>query len=283
MKNSKYIIALLAILFVSVSAYSQALTSSYFIDRSFQRSALNPAFSPESNYLSLPFLSGTQVSIGSNFGIDNFVFNEDGTLYTYLNKNVPASEFCNRLKNDPTLALGANVKVLGLGFHIGEYGYLTFHADAIVNGNVAVPKELFYLTKLGMPSDHSGNVYHLNNLNLFQLGYLQAGVAFKYDFSALVPGLSVGARVKYAFLADAVDVDVNQADLYMSEDKWMIKTDAIATIATPMVKYDPQTQELKNTGNYSLAGGGLLFDFGAEYKLSLDCGAFSGVNFGLNL
>ena len=278
MKNFRYTIVLAVLLSASSSSFAQAVIGSYFIDRSFQRTAFNPAFSPESNYISLPVMGGFQAGISSNYGLDNFLFHKDGTLYTYLNKNVPVDEFCGKLKNDPTNFVGADFKVLGFGFHLGKYGYLSFDADVVVDAHVTVPKELFYLTKMGMPKDGSGNVYNLSSMNLTELAYLQAGVAFSFDFSALVPGLKVGARVRYAALAEAVEAKANNVQLYMTENEWKIKTDAEGHVVTEAITYDPETKQFKTSGKYNVAGGGLLFDFGAEYRIALDCGPINGVN-----
>jgi len=277
MKNFKYTFAILVGLIITVSTYGQALLSTYFIDRSLQRSAMNPAFSPKSNYISLPVLGGIEVGLGSNFGIDNFLFNKQGTLYTYLNQNVSAEEFISKMKYDPTIAINSDIKLLGVGCHIGTQGYLSFDFDAIVKGDLATPKELYYLTKLGMPE--SSSTYNLDNLDFCQLGYFQFAVAYKHDFSKLVPGLSVGARFKYIALAEAADVTVNKASLYMSEDKWMVQTDAEATVATPYLTYDPQSGSLKPTGKLNLAGGGVMFDLGAEYFLDLGMSGFRGLKF----
>ena len=113
MKTKKTLFAALVAILIPLSLSGQAVNSSYFIDNSLQRVRLNPAFSPEASvgYFGA-LLGGVSVNIGSNMATEDFLFNKDGQLYTYLNKNVTVEEFAARFKTDPTFNFKMNEELL---------------------------------------------------------------------------------------------------------------------------------------------------------------------------
>ena len=65
----KYIFICLAVLLLPISTSAQALRGSYFFDSSIQRIKMNPAFSPRTNYVTVPVLGDLSFNINSNIGV----------------------------------------------------------------------------------------------------------------------------------------------------------------------------------------------------------------------
>lgn len=282
MKKINLLVSAAAIL-ICTCAGAQALSSSYFLDRSFQRTELNPAFAPEDGYVSLPVISGIGTGANANFGIDDFLFNVDGVTYTFLNKRVPYETFAAGLIGDPTVSADFSARLLGVGVKIGKRGYLTVNADLMVSADVTVPRQLLLFAKAAMPS--SSTEYNFKNLAVSQISYVKAGVGYSYDFEDLVPGLKAGARINYIALGDLVDVRFNNAAISMSADKWTVNTDATGIAVAKGVSMDMTDKKFNPTfdGPYGLAGGGVTFELGAEYKLKLDIPVISAVDFSASI
>ena len=275
MKKKTLFAALVAIL-LPLSVCGQAINSSYFIDNSLQRVRLNPAFSPDASVGYFGLILGTGVDFKSNLGIDDFLFNKDGQLYTYLNKNVTVEEFAERFKTDPNLNFNLNEQLLGLGFRIGML-YITAGLDVRADLDLNLPKDLLLLTKQGMAT--TDQVYDFSGFAVKEASFLEGHVGASIDLSGIIPGLSIGGRAKYLLAANYAGANMAEGTLRMSEDKWMIKTDAKAIVAMKGIAIDKNGISFPNgMSGIGFCGSGLLLDFGAEWKLNLELGALTGIN-----
>ncbi|MBQ7639618.1 MAG: hypothetical protein IJS91_01330 [Bacteroidales bacterium] len=277
MKTRNTIFAAFIALLIPLSLSGQAVSSSYFVDNSLQRVRLNPAFSPDCSvgYVGL-LVSGVSANIGSNMATEDFLFNKNGQLYTYLNKNVTVEEFAERIKTDPTLNMKINEELLGLGFRIGP-AYITAGVGLRVDMDMNLPKDLLILTKQGMATTDQS--YDFSGLSLMQAAFLEGQIGASIDLSMILPGLSIGGRAKYLMAADYIGLKINEGTLRMSDEKWMIKTDAEAVVGAKGVEYKDGGIYFPNgRSGVGFCGRGLLFDVGAEYKLNLELGALTGIN-----
>ena len=277
MKTRNTIFAAFIALLIPLSLSGQAVNASYFIDNSLQRTRLNPAFAPEASvgYVGL-IVGGVSINVGSNMATEDFLFNKDGQLYTYLNKNVSVEEFASRIKTDPTFNAKMNEELLGLGFRIGP-AYITAGVGVRVDMDMNLPKDLLILTKQGMATTDQS--YDFSGLSLMQAAFLEGQIGASIDLSMILPGLSIGGRAKYLMAADYIGLNIKEGTLRMSDEKWMIKTDAEAVTAVKGVEYKNGSINFPygKTG-VGFCGKGLLFDVGAEYKLNLELGALTGIN-----
>jgi len=119
----KRVIFSVTILLVSlINIYAQEnVRSLYFLNEWSQRHTLNAAFAPEYGYFTLPVLGGVEISINSNSGLSTFLYESTDINNTkpilFLNKNVDANTFLNKL--DPTTYInqGLNLSLFSLGFY----------------------------------------------------------------------------------------------------------------------------------------------------------------------
>lgn len=277
MKTKKTIFAALLAILLPLSASAQAVDASYFVDNSLQRMRLNPAFSPDASvgYFGL-LLGGPSVNIGSNLATEDFLFAKDGQLYTYLNKNVTVDEFAARIKNDPTFNFKMNEELLGFGFRIGML-YITAGVGVRADVDMKLPKDLLILTKQGMAT--TDQTYDFSGLSFMEAAFLEGQIGASIDLSGLIPGLSIGGRAKYLVAADYVGLNIKEGTLRMSDEKWMIKTDAEAVTGVKGIEYkDGNINFPYGKTGVGPCGSGLLFDLGAEWKLNLELGALTGIN-----
>lgn len=277
----KYIYIYLVLMMLPLSIYGQALRGSYFFDSSLQRVKMNPAFAPKTNFVNVPVIGDLSLNLNSNIGVSNFLFPYNGELYTYLNENVPTQEFLAMMPDYPRIQGALDMDLLGAGFYIGKKGFVTVDVGLRTNLRMDVPTDLFVFLKEGM----SRPTYNLKDFSIRQDAYVQVSGGYRRDMSDIVPGLSVGAKVKLLIGADRVDMRINNAELAMNQDKWQLTTDAEGTIYGKGVQFvepedDDQVPSIKlDPENLGIAGFGLAVDLGAEYKMELDIPVIDGVNF----
>lgn len=265
------LIAALALTCATASA--QALISSYFLDNSQLRNRLNPAFAPRSNHFGLPVLSNTGVGLYGNIGPADFLYPKDGKLYTFLNKNVTVEEFASRLATNPGLDLDFNTDILNFGFYTSPGSYWSFDMGLQLNASVGVPHDLFIFLKQGM--SQASNTYSLSGFNVFADANIYAAIGHSRDLSNVVPGLSIGAKVKFLASLASVGMDLGKSSLQLSEDAWKVNVDATGTIAAPYLKMTAPTEAgtlpsfAFDQSKISPAGFGFAVDLGAAYRLSV--------------
>ena len=91
----------------AASAFAQQtmLRSAYFMSGYNGRGDLNPAFSAERSYFSMPSLGGTALSAQSNMGVNTFLYPVDGQLTTFMSSAVSPDDFLGKLKNSNRLGV----------------------------------------------------------------------------------------------------------------------------------------------------------------------------------
>ena len=276
------------LMLIPLALGAQGLKGSYFLDGSIQRTYLNPAFMPRSNYINLPGIGGMQADIQTTAGLSTFLYPKNGRLYTFLNKNVSAEEFTQNLPDDIGLNLKLDVPVLDLGFFLGDNGFLTVDVGAEVFADGIINPDLLRFLKLGMDSDAAS--YDLSGTNISQSALVHAGVGYTMDLSDKVPGLSVGAKFKYLALVDYASVDMEKASLNLTQDKWVMDSKISDTVVMGGLTKDASASGIfpYKMGGFGLAGSGVALDLGVEYELPfqgiklsasvLNLGALSGKN-----
>ena len=95
---------------------AQNLSSGYFNDGYIYRHEMNPAFDADRNYISLPGLGNLNVSLRTNLGIKDVLFNRNGKTVTFMNKAVTANEFLKNVNDKNRIGLDSKIQILGAGF-----------------------------------------------------------------------------------------------------------------------------------------------------------------------
>ena len=106
---------------ITGTASAQTLRSSYFLEGSTQRHQLNPAFIGESGFFTMPMLGNINISMGSNVGLDNFLYKYNDpfgkySLTTFMSSTVSSKEFLDNIKDHNKFDFTNDIDILSFGF-----------------------------------------------------------------------------------------------------------------------------------------------------------------------
>lgn len=281
-----YITIIIAMLLLPMTLGAQALKGSYFLDNSLLRTRLNPAFAPRANYLSLPVISNVGIGLYGDVGPSTFLYPIDGQLYTFLNQNVSVEQFSKNLAAKPGMNFDVDTDILSFGFYTSKKSFWSVDLGLKVDAEVGVPRDLFMFMKQGMPNPEQ--VYSLSGLNFHQTASAYVSLGNSRDLSDLVKGLRVGAKARVYLPLEHIGGTLGDSQLILTEDKWTVKTDMTAAAAVSFVELNPQSLMGEEADLYKfdfsrgLAGYGLAFDLGAEYRHSVGS-IMDGLRFSLSL
>ncbi len=266
MKNI-YIITFLLVAFV-MNAAAQSKTQ-YFQPSYSQRHNLNPAFSPYRGYVAIPGLGKIDVMLRSNLGLSNFLFPLDnGELGTFMHPEVSYDQFLNTLSPNNYMNMGLQMSLLSAGWYYKE-SFWSIDLDLDVNTGYNLPYDLFEFAKRGMT--HNPTEYDMSNIqaNAEAITSLSIGYSRQID-----KNLRVGAKVKFLASLGAIDMNVSQMNLQLSDEAWRV--DAMGNVNMMGTFF---TIEKDAEGNFTgikvseftdiaPAGYGGAIDLGAEYDMS---------------
>ena len=266
------LLSLLALLVFSVLVSAQPLRGSYFFENSLLRSKLNPAFAPQTHYVSVPVAGYASADILSNVGLSNFLFPVDDKTYTFLNDAVDASTFLDKLPaDDPYFTAKVQTDLLGGGYRLNDRIYLTASLSVTGRGNADVSRALLEFAKKG----RSGSIHSrsLPGLKAHLMSYATLSAGCSYDMEDLVPGLRVGGRLNLMTGLVSANATLHALDIRLDDD--IVSATTRGNIGLAGFAYDPEggfrSEKLK------LRGFGASVDLGAEYRLRFD-GFVNGLN-----
>lgn len=272
----KYILTgILAVSTLTIS-YAQTMKSSYFMEGSFYRHQLNPAFSNERSYFSLPVLGNLNAGIESNMGLSTFIYPSSNPKYdltTFLDPQISSSEFMKKLKTNNKIGMNVNMQILSVGFKAGK-GYATVDLGIRNQMAATLPKDLFGFVKNGMNIDGTTN-YKLSNFGMDLTSFAELAVGFSRNI--INDKIRIGAKAKVLVGAAYANLNYKDMNIDMSGDQWKIKANGQVHMAVPSLEFDTKEHNgkqqivgVKTGGDIAPAGMGLAFDLGATYEVIED-------------
>lgn len=278
----KFLFTILVSMLAAASALAQQsmLRSAYFLSGYNGRGDLNPAFSAERNYFSLPSLGGTALSVQSNMGVSTFLYPLDGQLTTFMNSNVSPDDFLSKLKNNNRLGVNVGMSVFSLGIW-GRKSFFTFGIRQRVNAGLNVPYSLFDFMKNAGKSQY----YDISDIAVNADAYMEYSFGWSRQFADKI---NVGARVKFLMGEGRAEARIDKMHVQMTEDRWSVTSSGTLTAACGLldVKTKGETgadvdspedvdlldefdfKELNGSNIGSVIGGyGAAIDLGAELEL----------------
>ena len=278
----KFLFTILVSMLAAASALAQQsmLRSAYFLSGYNGRGDLNPAFSAERNYFSLPTLGGTALSVQSNMGVSTFLYPLDGQLTTFMNSNVSPDDFLSKLKNNNRLGVNAGMSVFSLGIW-GRKSFFTFGIRQRVNAGLNVPYSLFDFMKNAGKSQY----YDISDIAVNADAYMEYSFGWSRQFADKI---NVGARVKFLMGEGRAEARIDKMHVQMTEDRWSVTSSGTLTAACGLldVKTKGETgadvdspedvdlldefdfKEVNGSNIGSVIGGyGAAIDLGAELEL----------------
>lgn len=258
-------------LLIVISAFSSAqqLRTSYFMDKSTVRTALNPAFRPERGYVSIPVLGALNVSYVSNgISLSDVLYPKNGKLVTFMDQSVSADAFLKKLKTNNQINTDFATSILSAGWYHGN-GFWTVDLNIKGVASARLPKTLFEFMKKG--SGAEGTVYDISNINMYADSYVEAAVGYSRPVN---DKLTVGGKLKFLAGAANMDAHFDYIHVEMNEDVWKINSigrmNASVKGLTPEFEVDNKDKEYINSFDFDspgIAGFGSAIDLGASYQL----------------
>jgi len=132
-----------------LTASAQALRSGYFLEGYSFRHQLNPAFSAERNYISIPALGNINIGTQGNIGVGHFLYPQNDQLITFMHSSINGQDFLGELKDKNRLSANINMTLLAAGFHAWG-GFNTVDINLRSNTSMNLPYDLFAFMKMGM-------------------------------------------------------------------------------------------------------------------------------------
>ncbi len=266
----KKIILLFSLLVVAISGVAQSSTlySSYYLDRMPLRHKLNAALMPDQNYISLPLIGGINMTVGSNVGMESFLYpssTDNNTLNTFLHPDVSASEALSNIPKYSGVDFQMDVTLLSFGFFKWG-GYNTFDSSLKMSGSAYIAKDIFAMLKVGQSSDVTN--YDLSGTSFKAKAYTE--MAFGHS-RKITDKLTVGAKFKYLSGLASGSFNLDNSSLSMSDSEWIVNSGASGNIALKgadiSVNDDGDVEFDYDTSGIGFAGRGMALDFGATYRL----------------
>lgn len=262
-------IALGGMLISSAAIYAQNTNSAYFLDNYNYRYQMNPAFGNEMNFVSIPGVGNINVAMRGSLHLEDVIHTIDGRTVLFTNPDVSPSF----LKDMPeTGKLGADVKINILsGGWKAWGGYNTVSINARADLHAAVPRTFFELAKEGL----SNRSYDIKNLSATANAYAEIALGHSRDIKQ-VPGLRVGASMKFLIGIANLDAQFHEAELMLGENEWIAKTNADIYANIGGFQYETKRADsgreyvsganMDGDGSVGPNGFGMAFDLGAAYK-----------------
>lgn len=263
-----------------LTASAQALHSGYFLEGYSFRHQLNPAFSGERNYISIPVLGNINVGTQGNIGLGNFLYPQNDRLMTFMHSSVNGQEFLSGLKENNRFNANINMALLSAGFHAWN-GFNTVELNLRSNTSVNLPYDLFAFMKMGMTGDETH--YHMENLGIQSNNYVE--LAFGHS-RKINDKLNVGGKLKFLFGGANLNLKMTEMDVTMAKDKWMVKANGEMNASLKGLMMPTKAESGKEVSNPSqndlidwdnidvdspgLGGFGMAIDLGASYKVMDD-------------
>ena len=253
------------------SALAQNTNSGYFLDNSTYRYAMNPAFGNDANFVSMPALGDLNVATRGNLQLSSVIYKLDGRTVLFTNPGISTSEVMDGIKDVNHLGANIKINVLSAGFKAFN-GYNTVSINAVASAGVRVPRAFFSLAKEGV----ANKTYDISDMRAQGLGYAEIGLGHSHNIAA-VPGLRVGATLKFLVGIANVEAYFNDAYLTLGNDTWTATTNADIYANIGGFQYDHKTNgttgaeyvsgaNLDGDGSVGPNGFGMALDLGAEYK-----------------
>lgn len=256
-------------------ASAQALTaqntySGYFLEDYTPRFEMNPAFgSSDKGFVSFPVLGNLNLGVHGNLHARDIFYTLNDETVLFTNPNIDAKDAMGKFSNHNKIGAGIRLDIINVGFKaLG--GFNTVGISARADVNASVPKSMFSLVKEGV----SNQTYTITDMRAQATAFGQIALNHSRDLNKVLPGLRVGASVKFLIGMGNVDAYFRKADLTLGENSWTAVTNADIYASVKGLSY--KTKYSKRTGSnyvsgveldgYGPNGFGMAFDLGAEYK-----------------
>lgn len=214
--KTKYILILiLAVIIADASAQNSQVL--YYMNLP-QNHLLNPALRPSNKvYIGLPGMSGINLNINNNFVNFKDVFIKSqpkDSIISFLHPGYNADKFLAKIKDKNSLEQEITVPLLGVGFSVGNDGYIFLDINERMQSNIVLPGDLFRLTLKGNEV-FAGKKIDLSSLRGDIKYYHEFGAGFSRNFT---DKLRIGIKGKLLFGIASASIDNKSLGITVNDD-----------------------------------------------------------------
>ncbi len=262
--TSLFTVAVIAAISSSAAAQNR---SAYFLDNYAYRFQMNPAMGRDGKFdISMPVLGNLNFGLSSNCGLNSFFYNKNGKTVTFLHPDVSPEEAMSNIPSRSRIGFDLREGIISVGFKaLGGYNHVSI--NAVANAQFRLPQGLFSFAKEGI----SNRNYEIGRVDLHADAYAEIALNHSHDMSKILPGLTVGASLKFLVGVANIDVNMDKADLNLGTDSWRVTTDGTAQVSLGS-GFGFTTNEGGQLDGFDMDsfsapnGYGLAVDLGATYQ-----------------
>lgn len=247
----------------------QYLRSSYYMDGSSTRLALNPAMYPQRGFINLPVIGGINFDLRTNAlgfkDVQNMIDDDFSST----------DEIISRLNAQNNAEFSMGSEVISFGFHARD-NFFTFGIASHVDIDAQIPKSMFeYINSINNDTFSGTRHYDIADQNLNVNAYTEIGVGFSRNIN---DRLTIGAKAKMLLGNANMSLKVNQLkiDAYMPEESYSkAYLDAVTDVEFALsgegviIEEDGDGNiEKISVGDYGIGGYGAALDLGVNYALT---------------
>lgn len=277
MKSIKKLFIMTSVVAGCFAANAQHTYSGYFLDNYTYRYEMNPAFGNSKGFVSMPVIGNFNTAIRGNLHLSDIFYKSpnSGKTMLFTNPQISAAEAMSKFGNRNKIGTNNKINILSVGFK-GFGGFNTISISATANLEASLPKAFFSLAKEGI----TNTTYDIKDMFAYANAYASIALNHSHDIKQ-VPGLRIGASLKFLVGVGSLDVRFIEADLTLGTDSWIARTNADIYASVTGLRFDKKTytpsgpaggapREYVSGANlddgFGINGYGLGFDLGAEYK-----------------
>ena len=267
--NNKFLMAagMIAASVSSLSLQAQNTTSGYFLDNYTYRYQMNPAFGNETNFVSFPGLGNLNLAMRGSMHLTDIFHVVDGKTVLFTNPEVSAS-FLNNVPKVGRIGFDLKENILSGGWKAWG-GYNTVSINARAFGVINVPRTFLELMKEGL----SNRTYSISDMSASASAWAEIALNHSREIP-MIPGLRVGAAVKFELGMANVQANFREADLTLGTDAWTARTNADIYMNLGKTRFAtelnnenrPYVSGIDDISGIGVNGFGMAFDLGATYK-----------------
>ncbi len=215
-------IAIAGCLALNVSAQT---SSTYFLENYVYNYRLNPAIMAEKSFLGFG-VGNIAADLDSDLGVSTLLYpDKDGEgLVTGFNGSVSSEEFLSKINDINNLGLNVNYNLFSVGKR-RENRMTNFEINLRALGSANISGDLFEFLKTG--TDNGSCDLSTTALNANSFAEIAYGKAFQNKKQNFVFGFRVKALVGLA----GAEINLNNTQIQLSEDKMFVDVNAQAKIA----------------------------------------------------
>ena len=224
----KILLSIITLAAVSASVYGQtAPRTAYFLDGYSYRHLLNPAFASSRSYFTLPVMGYTDFSLQSDMGMKTFLYPYNGQLTTFMNGAVSADEFLGKLNRNNLVNANISTPLVSLGkWGKSGKGFTVVDLSIKSENNVNLPYDLFdFMKNVGTRQQ-----YDISNLGIKSRSYIQLAIGHTHKIGERI---SVGGKMKFLLGLPAAELNIDNMQVSLNEDKWSVKATGSLSTTIP--------------------------------------------------